>query len=335
MKKETQTAVSLLFSFIDRHMKKFFIAFSVIVYVLLLVMCCIMFIKSCDYKPELPLTNNYTISVNVTKDSSLNVQSSKELDSLKCLLQNSKKEVYAEGINDVRQETNNIINKINGWLSFWLAILALIGGVLPVVIGWKQEQDNTKKFEDLKNDLANTKEASKNDIKERLDEIRDFKEELCKIRDKIEDEYDKQLNRNKIHETHINITNIISSFIAAKDNKLLADSYERDYLRVSLLNELFYEFNKITECMFKDEYLSESKIILKTILIQFYSLYASLRVTLLKAYKVKELEGTLNKIKQAIKTVTKDNCSKDEIEKVVKEVKNEIEISNSLFYNNK
>lgn len=60
-----------------------------------------------------------------------------------------------------------------------------------------------------------------------------------------------------------------------------------------------------------------------------------MRVTLLKAYKVKELEGTLNKIKQAIKTVTEDKCSKDEIEKVVKEVKNEIEKSNSLFYNNK
>ena len=64
-------------------------------------------------------------------------------------------------------------------------------------------------------------------------------------------------------------------------------------------------------------------------------LYASLRVTLLKAYKVKELEETLNKIKQAIKTVTEDKCCKDEIEKVVKEVKNEIEKSNSLFYNNK
>lgn len=335
MKKGIQTAVSQLFSFIDRHMKKLFIAFSVIVYVLLLTMCCIMFKESYDYKPRLPLINNYTISLNVDKDSMLNMQSSEKLDSLKCLLQKSKKEEYAEGINDVRQETNNIINKINGWLSFWLAILALIGGVLPVIIGWKQEQDNTKKFEDLKNDFANTKKIIKDDIKEKLDEISNFKDELCKLRDKIEDEYDKQLNRNKIHETHINITNIISSFIAAKDNKLLADSYERDYLRVSLLNELSNEFNKITECMFKDEYLSESKIILKTILIQFYSLYASLRVTLLKAYKVKELEETLNKIKLAIKTVTEDKCSKDEIEKVVKEVKNEIEKSNSLFYNNK
>ena len=107
------------------------------------------------------------------------------------------------------------------------------------------------------------------------------------------------------------------------------------FIKLILNSYLFNEFNKITECMFKDEYQSESKIILKTILIQFYSLYASLRVTLLKAYKVKELEGTLNKIKQAIKTVTEDKCSKDEIEKVVKEVKNEIEKSNSLFYNNK
>lgn len=238
MKKGIQTAVSRLFSFIDRHMKKFFIAFSVIVYVLLLAMCCIMFIKSCDYKPELPLTNNDTISVNVTKDSSLNVQSSKELDSLKCLLQKSKKEVYAEGINDVRQETNNIINKINGWLSFWLAILALIGGVLPVVIGWKQEQDNTKKFEDLKNDFANTKKVSIDEINGKIKESEKLEKKLSDLHENIKKEYDKQLNRNKIHETHINITNIISSFIAAKDNKLLADSYDRDYLRVSLLNEL-------------------------------------------------------------------------------------------------
>ena len=182
--------------------------------------------------------------------------------------------------------------------------------------------------------IERTQKCTKLFFNHYLDEIKDFKEELCKIRDKIEDEYDKQLNRNKIHETHINITNIISSFIAAKDNKLLADSYDRDYLRVSLLNELFNEFNKITECMFTDEYLSDSKIILKTILIQFYSLYASLRVTLLKAYKVKELEGTLNQIKLAIKKVTEDNCSKEEIEIVVKEVKNEINKSNSLFFNN-
>ena len=187
-------------------------------------MCCIMFKESYDYKPRLPLINNYTISLNVDKDSMLNKQSSEKLDSLKCLLQKSKKEEYAEGINDVRQETNNIINKINGWLSFWLAILALIGGVLPVIIGWKQEQDNTKKFEDLKNDFANTKKVSIDEINGKIKESEKLEKKLSDLHENIKKEYDKQLNRNKIHETHINITNIISSFIAAKDNKLLADS---------------------------------------------------------------------------------------------------------------
>ena len=35
-------------------------------------MCCIMFKESYDYKPRLPLINNYTISLNVDKDSMLN-----------------------------------------------------------------------------------------------------------------------------------------------------------------------------------------------------------------------------------------------------------------------
>ena len=89
-------------------------------------MCCIMFKESYDYKPRLPLINNYTISLNVDKDSMLNMQSSEKLDSLKCLLQKSKKEEYAEGINDVRQETNNIINKINGKYSVKAVLYAYI-----------------------------------------------------------------------------------------------------------------------------------------------------------------------------------------------------------------
>ena len=127
---------------------------AIIAYIILLVMCCCMFFKSLKFEPRLPLTNNYKLSVEVTGDSVLNNNDRLELDSLKQILQKSKKEEYAEGINDVRQETNNIINKINGWLSFWLAILTLIGGVLPVVLSWRQEQDNNKKFSDLGNDIT-------------------------------------------------------------------------------------------------------------------------------------------------------------------------------------
>lgn len=37
-------------------------------------------------------------------------------------------------LNDLRQESNNIINKVNGWLGFWIAILAIFTGLLPIII---------------------------------------------------------------------------------------------------------------------------------------------------------------------------------------------------------
>lgn len=291
--------------------------------------------QSLKFEPRLPLTNNYKLSVEVTGDSVLNNNDRLELDSLKQILQKSKKEEYAEGINDVRQETNNIINKINGWLSFWLAILTLIGGVLPVVLSWRQEQDNNKKFSDLGNDITDRGNKIEKRVTEKINDLNVLHNQLREVLKEQKAELVKQQNSRKLHETHISITNIISSFMAAKNNKLIEDSFERDLLRISLLNALATEFEKITDCIFSEEYRSDCKIILKTILIQYYSLYASLRITLQKVNKTKDLEITLQKIKKAIEIVTEDKEDKDGIEKEIKEVRNEIEKTNSLFYFNK
>ena len=307
---------------------------AIIAYIMLLVMCCIMFVKSCQFEPRLPLINDYKLNVEVTQDSTLSKRGKQELYSLIYFLQKTKKEEYAEGINDVRQETNNIINKINGWLSFWLAILALVGGVLPVVISWRQEQDNNKKFSDL-TDKVNSKLINLEDrVQGKIDDLNNLHTELKSFIEDSKKELEKQRNKRELHETHINITNIISSFIAAKNNKLIEDSYERDLLRISLLKELAIEFDKITDCIFNDDYQQDCKVVLQTILIQFYSLYASLRITLLKVHKTQYLEITINKIKKAIEVVTEDKESKEDIEKLIKEVKNEINRSNSLFFSN-
>lgn len=220
-------------------------------------MCCCMFFKSLKFEPRLPLTNNYKLSVEVTGDSVLNNNDRLELDSLKQILQKSKKEEYAEGINDVRQETNNIINKINGWLSFWLAILTLIGGVLPVVLSWRQEQDNNKKFSDLGNDITDRGNKIEKRVTEKINDLNVLHNQLREVLKEQKAELVKQQNSRKLHETHISITNIISSFMAAKNNKLIEDSFERDLLRISLLNALATEFEKITDCIFSEEYRSD------------------------------------------------------------------------------
>lgn len=54
---------------------------------------------------------------------------------------------------DIRQESNNIINKFNGWLGFWIAVLAIFGGVIPLVIQYvlkhKTEESYRKLFEEM------------------------------------------------------------------------------------------------------------------------------------------------------------------------------------------
>lgn len=50
---------------------------------------------------------------------------------------------------DIRQESNNIINKFNGWLGFWIAILAIFGGVIPLVIQYVLKQKAEKEYRQM------------------------------------------------------------------------------------------------------------------------------------------------------------------------------------------
>lgn len=43
-------------------------------------------------------------------------------------------------LSDIRQESNNIINKFNGWIAFWIALLAIFGGALPIIIQYIQSR---------------------------------------------------------------------------------------------------------------------------------------------------------------------------------------------------
>ena len=46
-----------------------------------------------------------------------------------------------ELVDDYRQETNNLINKMNGWLGFWIGIIAIIGVFFPLALQYKSGQE--------------------------------------------------------------------------------------------------------------------------------------------------------------------------------------------------
>lgn len=52
-------------------------------------------------------------------------------------------------ISDLRQESNNIINKFNGWLGFWTAILAIFGGVIPMVLQYILREKSKKEIKEM------------------------------------------------------------------------------------------------------------------------------------------------------------------------------------------
>lgn len=69
----------------------------------------------------------------------------------------SRDEMIINGLDDLRQETNNVLDKQNGWFSFWLAILALVGALLPFIIQLKVQHDEKQRVEELYENLNKLK----------------------------------------------------------------------------------------------------------------------------------------------------------------------------------
>lgn len=62
-------------------------------------------------------------------------------------------------IDDVRQETNNIINKMNGWLGFWMGAMAILGVFVPIALQlklYRENRDDVDKFEKRIKDLSDS-----------------------------------------------------------------------------------------------------------------------------------------------------------------------------------
>ena len=49
-------------------------------------------------------------------------------------------------IADIRQEVNNCIEKYNGWLAFWISILAVLCGIIPVLLQYRLYKDGEEKI---------------------------------------------------------------------------------------------------------------------------------------------------------------------------------------------
>lgn len=128
---------------------------------------------------------------------------------------------YDNYLSDLRQESNNNINKYNGWLSFWIAFLTIVLGVIPFLMSYKANSYHKEYLDFLiKKTARELKEQVESNLKEDKKAIEKLKADIDLTQGVI-----KKLSLQTMAED-INI---------ARNNKLLTDIKERTQLWSMLL----------------------------------------------------------------------------------------------------
>lgn len=214
-----------------------------ILYFLIFLACALTFLGHIGHpKPE-GLYRALPIDIHLSMSDTCTTLSMERLDSLSKMIDSFHKphtKNYENLLNDLRQESNNIINKWNGWFSFWIALLALLAGVIPLLAQMKVSAENRKDIEKSIKDLDEKKEAldekSQRIIETLNYELRDAKKTFLK-----------DIKDLKEHTARIELANMVASLRICEENKLLSNDSHRNALLKLLLkdvNEAFERFEK-------------------------------------------------------------------------------------------
>lgn len=120
-------------------------------------------------------------------------------------------------VNDIRQETNNIIDKANLWLSFSMGLMSLVGVFIPIALQYKIRSED------------------KSQLNKTFDEIQKFEEHYTEIFNtlqrnvgqEIDDEIQKLCSESKIQEFR---SKFLSLAMGYEERTLSAIQIERECL---------------------------------------------------------------------------------------------------------
>lgn len=236
---------------------------------------------------------------------------------------------------DIRQETNNIVNKMNAWLAFWIAALAFVGVIIPIALQFKlyrEEKDKAREFRDsLRKELD---DVIRSNVK-RVDEV---EKELTDQQSSSIAEFERK-NKN----LEINITGYIENlksqmhamkedFIDKKeelgqfllsahmaqccDYKLIPAIHENSSYKKQIWNDVANNFMNVVEDCFESrpghdhrgKYLKEGKIkkLIQT-MIDVYALVSTELRTVKGAFERRTCRDIQYELRQAIRESSQHN----------------------------
>lgn len=180
---------------------------------------------------------------------------------------------------DIRQETNNIINKMNGWLGFWMGVMAILGVFVPIALQLKLYKENTVNNEKYQKELERLQSyEDKFDIAKRTVQA-DIKAEFQKIETEINRKHNEMQNnyRREMDELQrVKLTAIIRCFHNIADSPEIRTSELRNQLIEKNWKDIITHVSR-----FLEDYINHTTddiYIMSVILEQVASVLKSLRL---------------------------------------------------------
>lgn len=213
----------------------------------------------------------------------------------RCQVINSKCENLT---NDIRQETNNNLTKLNLWLSFWIGIIALFGVLAPLVAEYRYKTMNRKVLDDLKKEGENA------------------------------------LKRYKLYMSNVELESAVNALVLSHDNRIVSsftgDKNSRkiiDTILYSTLNSLklfLIEIDPEKNIRFHTELkdFCEIKAIILQVLISLYAFIQKLKYIHYKS-RIRDINNLQEKLKTLITNMVNEYNFKrnyEEINKFVEEL---------------
>ena len=270
-------------NFLSRYGRLVIYIAGFIVYIILLWMCFSQMRQSGDVKtrlipkeviPEMMYIPLPSSTDSLAKMSSEIARFNTKMDSAIRLINTWNNSCYERerllnGLNDLRQETNNVIDKQNGWLAFWIAILALVGALLPLLIQMNMQQDLRHEY----------------------------------------DKINKELERLRSDRYYSEISKLSFTLIECSESILRIDDSERNKYCNNLLDELHKMTDSFFATIAENASLKNPDRIndLKIVLLQLLAAYNACKVLTTQKHQLKNLDKVTENIGEILPELYKGN----------------------------
>jgi hypothetical protein len=202
-------------------------------------------------------------------------------------------------IDELREETNNQINLVSGWITIWLGFIALLGIFLPMVYQFKLRRIDEQKIKDEIIRIRSYWREQLNEIKKERD---DLKNEV--------EIYKEKLHLQKLQNLVANLSSIVDSRIIIEDvgdKTLMSDIYSKS----------INSFEKIVEKVFSGTFTDEGRFVIMRSLIAMYDLVNKRYLLDCPNGYSREAKNIRDTIAKLLKDISKNSIEANELKQSV------------------